>query len=293
MTRGKLAAIATAPATRLAVTRVLIGGYTVAKFARTRSGNKQIVRQDQKHFQPVGPVRVLRQPLKPCVADALNDATLASSVPMTLGFRHRLIGPLHSALLTWTLSYGNSWSMVYHVDNTLVAQTLVLGASRATDAVSLDALRHLGRQAPEHPRYAWSLALMKSAGTIPYLLAGIAKLGQQQGWTWAKGDAMRRHVAVDVVRKEINGSKPAPAAALLYPHRRLFTLAAIGTLILELGAPLALLNNRLGRLWATAMFGMHWGVKFVMDIRFDYQLFGASFAPWFRVEKLLPSYWRR
>jgi hypothetical protein len=287
-----IATVAAAPAARLGLTRMLVGGYTLVYLAFQRSDTRNVMRTDPALFQPVGPARVLRRPVKPAVADALNDATLVSTALFTLGVGHRLTGPLHSALLSWTLSYRNSWSMVYHIDNTLVAHTAVLGTSKAADAASLDALRR--HTAPsDHARYAWPLHVMRAVGAIPYLHAGIAKLAQPGGSTWGRGDAMRRHIAIDGIRKELYGSKVTPAAYALYPHRKLFTMAAIGTLVLELGAPLVLLNRNLGRLWAAAMFGMHWGVQIIMGIPFPYQLSGVSFAPWLRLERILRIIRRR
>jgi hypothetical protein len=288
-----LATVTTEPAARLGLSRVLVGGFTLAYLGLRRETLRKVVRTDPKLFAPVGPVKILRRPMRPQVADVLNDATLVSAALFTLGVGHRLTGPLHSALLTWTASYRNSWSMIYHTDNTLVAHTVVLAVSPAADAVSLSALRR-GAEPADHPRYAWALQLMNAVPAVAYLLAGIAKLAQPRGWTWARGDAMRRQVALDGIRKQVYGSRVAPAAFVLYPHRKLWTAAAIGTLVLEPGAPVALvLNRRLGRLWALSMFGMHWGVEIVMGIHFPYQLSGVSFAAWLDLERVLRIVRRR
>jgi len=282
---GLRRAVAT-PAARLGLIRALIGGYTFFYLAKRRKMLREVVRTDPSLFAPVGPVRVLRRPVPTPVADTLNDATLVSTALFTLGAGHRLIGPVHSALVAWTLSYRNSWSMVFHSDNTLVLHTLVLGVSRATDAVSVDALV-TGRRPDPHPRYGWPLTLMNALSTATYMLPGIAKVQGPSGWSWVQGDSMRRQVAIDSVRKEVFGSKAPRMAYALYRQRALFTLFAAGSLVLELFAPLALLNRRLGRLWAVAAFGMHWGIRAIMGIRFRYQLSGVSFASWFEVERLL------
>jgi hypothetical protein len=203
-----------------------------------------------------------------------------------LGAGHRVTGRLHSALLLWTLSYRNSWSMIYHSDNTLVLHTLVLGAARSADAVSVDALAR-GATPADHPRYDWPLQLMNAASTIAYLLAGVAKVAGPSGWHWADGAGMRRQVAVDGVRKEMFGSEVAPIGQALYRYKHLFTAMAAGSLALELGAPLAMLDRRLGRAWVGAMFGLHWGIRAIMGITFRYQMTGVSFASWLEVERLL------
>jgi len=280
-----LRAVAT-PAARLGLIRALVGGYTFYYLARRRKMLRQVVRTDPELFTPVGPVRALSRPVPAPVADTLNDATLVSTALFTLGVGHRLIGPVHSALLGWTLSYRNSWSMIFHSDNSLVLHTLVLGVSRSADAVSADALA-TGRRPDPHPRYGWPLTLMNALSTSVYLLSGIAKVKGPSGASWVRGDSMRRQVAIDSVRKEVFGSPAPKMAYALYRQRALFTLFAAGSLVVELFAPVGLLNRKLGRLWAVSAFGMHWGIRVIMGIRFRYQLSGVSFASWFEVERVL------
>lgn len=274
------------PAARLGLVRALVGAYTLMYLAGRRRMFRQLVRSERELFTPVGPVRALRRPLPPPVADALNDATLASTALFAAGVGHRLTGPLHTVLLTWTLAYRNSWSMIFHSDNMLVLHTLALGAGRAADAVSVDALVRSGAPAP-HPRYGWPLRLMNAASTATYLLAGVSKVAGESGWTWARGDALRRQVAIDGLRKEVFGSRATSAAYAMYRHRHLFTAMAIGSLAVELGAPLALTDRHLGRLWAVTTLGLHWGILAVMGVKFRYQLAGVAFAPWFDVERML------
>jgi hypothetical protein len=234
---------------------------------------------------------VLEEPLPPPVAEKLVDATLVSSTLFTLGVGQRVLGPVHAALLSWTLSYRNSWSMVFHSENTLLWHTLVLGAARSADAVSVDALlSHREVPSAPSPRYGWPLQAMQAASAVTYLLSGIAKLanGADAGWGWAKGTSMRRQVAVDRVRKDMYGSsRGVTLGTVLYPHDELFTGFAVSSLALELGAPLAMAHPKLGRLWALGTFGMHWGIRSIMGIRFRYQMTGASFAPWLELERVL------
>ncbi|MCH6167532.1 hypothetical protein [Pseudonocardia alaniniphila] len=238
-------------------------------------------------FAPVGPVRMLARPLPPVVADVLNDATLVSTALFTLGIGGSAVARVHAALLTWTLAYRNSWSMVYHSENLLVLHTLALSAGRPADAVSIAAALRSGPAPAAHPRYGWPLHLMNGSTAAAYLLAGVAKVAGESGWAWASGDGLRRQVAIDGLRKEVFGSHASPLAYRLYPHRRLFTAMAVISLVVELGAPLALLDRRLGRLWALGAFAMHWGILAVMGIRFRYQLTGVAFASWFDLERAL------
>jgi hypothetical protein len=275
------------PASRIGLVRALLGGYTLYYLARRRRMFRQVARTAPELFAPVGPVRALDRPVPPAVADALNDATLVSAALFTVGAGGAATRWAHGALLTWTLAYRNSWSMIFHNDNLLVLHTLALAAGRSADAVSLDAAV-TGRRFPDHPRYGWPLQLMDATSAAAYLLAGIAKVTGEAGWGWARGDVLRRQVAIDGLRKEVFGSHASPLAYRLYRHRRLFTAMAVVSLAVELGAPLALADRRLGRLWALGAFAMHGGILAVMDIKFRYQLSGVGFASWFDVERAVP-----
>lgn len=93
-----------------------------------------------------------------------------------------MTGRVHAALLTWTLAYRNSWSMIFHSDNLLVLHTLALSAGRAIDAVSLDAALGSRGTPAAHPRYGWPLHLMNATTAATYLLAGVAKIAGESSW---------------------------------------------------------------------------------------------------------------
>jgi hypothetical protein len=280
-------AVLSAPAARLGLARAVVGGYSTYYLYKQRNKFRRLAASDPELFAPVGAARVLDKPLPPPVAEKIIDATLASSALFALGIGHRVVGPMHAALLSWTLSYRNSWSMVFHSENTLLWHTLVLGAARASDGVSVDALLSRRGGTDPSPRYGWPLQAMQAASAATYLLSGVAKLGGSSGLGWVSGTQMRRQVAMDQIRKQLYGSsRGATMAHALYPHANLFTGFAATALALELGAPVAMANPKVGRLWALATFGMHWGIRGIMGIRFRYQLCGASFAPWFELERL-------
>lgn len=284
---------APAPAARLAAVRIVVGGFSLWYLGRRVRMLRRLAATDRGEFQPVGPVRVLDRPLPVPVAHATTVATLATGAAFTLGWRHRVTGPAFSSLLLWTLSYRNSWSMVFHADNSLVLHALVAGVTPSADAWSLDALR--GRTSPAggsltgDRRYGWPLQLMTAASTATYALSGIAKLAGPLGRQWVSGDALRAQIAVDGVRKELGGERAMPAAYALYDKPVLFRLAAAGTVVLELGAPVALASRRLAPLVALALFGMHWGIRLIMGIKFRYPLSGAAFAPFLDLDRVVET----
>lgn len=270
-----------APPTVPAVLRIAVGGYHLWHVGRRRRLYRGVHRTAKESFAPVGPARVLRRPLPPVVADALLDASLVTGALVTAGVGHRVTGPLHSALQTWNFSCRNSWSMVFHHENGLVLHTMVLAAAPAADALSVDALRRDGTLLPQRRSWMYGATptMMNAATALTYLLAGIAKLAGPDGKGWASGESLRGHIAVDALRKEMLGERANPLVQVLGPRTGLFTVMAAGSLLLELGAPLVVLDRRAARLFAAGAFSMHWGIKVIMRITFPYNLSGVLYLP--------------
>ncbi|MBA2450365.1 MAG: hypothetical protein H0V51_20310 [Chloroflexi bacterium] len=289
-----------APAGRLAVLRILVGGFVFSYLGRRYSMLLRIAGSDPCLFRPVGTAALLDRPMPVKAFRALLGATLVANLAFVLGWRHRYSGPSFAGLLLWVLCYRNSWSMIYHCDNVLALHALILGVTPAADALSLDALVRpsaarqpagvpdaLPRRDPAGDwRYGWPIRLMNGVTVLTYFLAGVAKLAGPLGWKWASGDALRGQVAVDGLRKELLGDGAARLAFALYNNVSLFRTMGLGSLVVELVAPAVLLDKRLSRLWAIGAFLMHWGIFFIMKIKFRYQLAGLIFAPFFDVERL-------
>jgi hypothetical protein len=272
------------PALRLATLRVLVGTYGLIYLLVRLPHLLSYALTDATRFVPVGPVSLLSSPLPPDIHRALVALTLITSLTFALGLHHRVLAPLHGLLLTWVLSYTNSWGMILHTDNLYLAHVLVLACSPAADALSLDA-RGQAPVAP-HPRYGWAPRLMVALAAATYLLAGIAKL-RNGGLHFIEGDTLRNLVAFDNARKIELGDMHSPLGVLLLDHPRFFATMAAGSLLLELGAPLALFR-RIGRPWAIAMWSFHVGVLLLMAIGFVYPLTFVAFVAFFDVERLWP-----
>jgi len=286
------------PATRLAAFRVLLAGFSLFYLGKRVRMFVKVARTDPKLFKPVGVATPLRKPLPVPVVKATIAATLAANVAFAAGYKHRATGPLYSGLLLWTLSYRNSWSMIYHSDNLLVFHALVLGFSPSADALSLDSRRRIpaglrtstrsliaGDRPPDW-RYGWPLQLINAVTAASYFLAGVAKVKGPLGWKWADGDSLRKQVAVDGLRKELLGNEgAAPLAYRLYDRVGLLRVLAAGSLAVELLAPVMFPSRRLSKLWAIGALGMHWGILGIMRIKFRYQLSGIAFAPYFDLDR--------
>ncbi len=249
-----------------------------------------VARSPADLFEPVGVAAVFSNPIPAQVFAAILGLTLLANIAFLLGWRHRYTGPLFAALLLFVLCYRNSWSMIYHNDNLLVIHALILGVTRAADAFSLGAHRR-NRASTQSAtslgwQYGWPLRLICTVTVLSYFLAGVAKLMGPLGLAWGRGDALRSQLAADGLRKEFLGDGAASLSFLVFDHLWLFGLIGVVTMLVEFGAPLALLHKWAGRAWALLSLGMHWGILVLMGIVFEYSLSGIIFAAFFPLERV-------
>jgi hypothetical protein len=287
--------------------RILVGLFVIG-YVVVRVGTLwQLAEMPRRDFAPVGLARFLDAPLAAATHQAIVAATAVLALAFTVGLWHRWLAPAFALALTWVLGYRSSWGMLFHTDNLLVLHVLVLALAPAGDAWSIDAWRRgrAGAVHPEprrHPRdgaamskddprarepseaYGWPLRLMAAITCLTYFIAGVAKI-KLGGWAWAEGVQLREQVAIDNVRKALLGSSMSPLAAPMLAHDWAFSVMAVMSLTVELGAPLALLHRRLAALWSLAAWGFHLGVLLLMAIMFPYPMAGLAYAPMFRVER--------
>ena len=293
---------AEAPAERLAVLRILVGLYAAWLLQFRYDAILGAIGLPASQFQPVGVASFLSAPPPAPLVHALLLLAIVSGIPFILGLAYQVTGPLFAGTLLAVLTYYASWGSVNHPDSLLVVHVIVIGLTRAADALSVDAVirsrrstdnwRDNWRSAVVAPtasgawQYGFAVKLVCAVTVASYLLAGIAKVSGPNGWAWGTGEALLRQVAFDGLRKELLAQPPPAYAGLLYEHVWLFSLLAIGSLVVELGAPLALLHPRLGYVWALVAFPMHWGIYFVMGISFKYYLWGIAYVSFFPLERL-------
>jgi predicted DCC family thiol-disulfide oxidoreductase YuxK len=179
--------------------------------------------------------------------------------------------------------------MVYHNYNILVLHVFVIGMVAAADKLSVDARlkrkQSMMSRDENNWQYGWLIRLLSSITIGSYILAGLAKVMGELTWGWIDGSAMRSQIAVDALRKEMFGGVATPLFEFLYPYTILFTIMGIVSLILELGAFIALTNRHIGVIWALITCSMHWGILFIMGIDFPYHYTGIIFLSFFPLEK--------
>lgn len=282
---------APAPAKRLAAVRIIVGAFAVGYLALRFPHLWALADFDRTQFAPVGIVSLLDRPLMPVVVKIITLLTLVGAVAFVLGYRRVICGPLFGLVLLWTLTYRQSWGMVFHTENLLALHVMILGVAGSADAWSLDARRRAVDGGSKHSRYGWPLKLMCAVVVCAYLLAGIAKV-RYSGFAWGSGDHLRNYVATDHLRKLLLDDFRSPLAPPLLGHAWLFATLAFATLVVELGAPLALVGRRLAAVWVALIVCFHWGVFALMMIGFPYQMSMVGFCCFFHAERL-PTMWRR
>jgi hypothetical protein len=203
------------------------------------------------------------------------------------GVHYRIMGPVFALLLLWVTSYRSSWGMKFHTENLFVLHVLLLGFAPAADALSFDQRRGAIGKVPNEPhgRYGWIARAMGVITVITYVLAGIAKL-RVSGWEWASGEILRQHIAYDNLRKIELGSLHSPLGVWLVSWSFLFPALGWLTLLLELGAPLALFGRKLALWWSLLVWTFHVGVALTMAIVFPYPLTFVAYLSFFRLEQI-------
>ncbi len=277
---------APAPARRLALLRVAIGGaallYVVVR-APHLAGYADL---PERLFDPVGPVGLLLDsPLPGALVTALVAVTIVSGVGFVAGWRFRVTGPAFALLLLWVTSYRNSWGLVLHTENVMVLHVMVLGFVAAADAYSVDA--RAGRERGPGDRswmYGWPIRLLALVAVLTYFVSGWAKV-RNGGIDWVTGDVLRNQIANDNLRKLLAGDFYSPLGGWLTGFGWVFPPMALASMVVELGAPVAMLGRRIAAWWSAAAWLFHVGILALMMIVFPYQLLGIAFLPFFRVER--------
>jgi hypothetical protein len=271
-----------APATRLAALRLLTGAFAVGYLLVRTPHLLDVADLPAGRFDPVGVLKVLDDPFSPGTFALVLALTIAAGAAYLAGWRFRVTGPAFALLLLVVTSYRNSWGQVFHTENLLVLHVLIVGLAPAADAWAWDA-RHRPPP-PDAERYGWPVRLAALVTVLTYFVTGVAKL-RYAGGDWLAGDTLLHQVAFDNARKVVFDSPVAPLAAVALGHSWLFAPMGAFTLLVELGAPLALLGRRAAAVWATAAWLFHAGILALMAILFPYPLLGVAFAPLFRCER--------
>lgn len=280
----------TGTASALATLRVVVGLVAVVSLLTHRSELIAVAGTDPLFFSPVGVWSGLGAPLPPRWFALGQDLTLALGVAWCAGAWWRITAPAFSLglLLVWT--YRVSWGVMYHDHHLLILHVWVLSLSPAAAAWSLDATGSAPRGLTWIPagggtsrQFGWPVRLLGVVTLTAYALAGFAKWWDTGFAAWTDGEVLRRHIGYVALTRSLFGpDQPGflTRAAIQAPNAVLQLGAAV-TLVLELGAPLALLHRGLLRAWVLGLIAMHLGIYLLMGISFPYQTSGLAFLSFF------------
>jgi len=276
------------PATRLALMRIVVGAFALGYLLVRAPNLLSVTEFDPSRFQPVGVAALLGAPLPSWLLRVGLGLGVVVGAAFTLGWRFAVTGPAFAALLLGLTTYRNSWGMIFHTENLLTLHVVLLGASPAGEALGLDARRGGASAAADagEGRYGWAVRAMSLVTVVAYVVAGVAKL-KLSGASWLGGELLRAQIAYDNLRKLELGTAVSPLGPWLVRKPAVFPALAALTLLVELGAPLALWNRRVALGWVAAAWAFHVGVLLLMSIAFVYQLSGVAYLSFFPLERLL------
>lgn len=274
-----------APPERLAVVRILVGTYSLVWLLIRLPHLLSYANQPAAQLRPIGVMSWLTEPLPAWLVYISVVLCVPLAGAFLVGAKYRVMAPLFAFCFLCVLTYSNSFGMIFHTENLLMMHVIVLALVPAADAVSWDAKQRGSSPEPD-PRYGAALRTMCVAVVLVYLLAGIAKV-QHSGLAYFDGDTLRNYVAWGNMRKVALGSTHSPLGVFLLQFSGFFAFLVVSTMVLELGAPAALLHRRIALGWCVALWGFHAGVLAVMAIAFVYPLTGVALACFFDAERLL------
>lgn len=276
-----------APPVRLALLRLAIGAFALCQMAYETPSLLAVLDFFPLQFVPVGPATWLSQPVGATTLYVCLAACFALGLAFTVGFRYAFTAPAFAITLVLLTTYRSSWGMVLHTDNLITLHVALLALAPAAETLSLDERRKRIPCPDAHARFGWPLRAIAILTVVCYVLAGIAKL-KLAGSVWLGGELLRAQIAYDNLRKIELGASVVPLGPWLVRHPRVFPALAFATILVELGAPLALLSKRWATAWCVAAWGFHLGVLLTMSIGFTYQLSGLPYFAFFAIERFGP-----
>lgn len=288
---------ATAPSTRLAAFRIVVGIFVVSYLVGRLPVFLSLRDRPAEDFDGVGVLAPLASPPPSGLLTAIIVAALATGLATALGWRYRPNAIMFATALLVLTTLRGSWGQLLHFENLMVLQVFVLAASPAADAWSIDARRRAARDEwrvdgrPDgdvlSTRYGWPLAVAGMITVVTYVITGIAKL-RYGGIGWFSGETLQNHIAYSAARLDLLGGNQPVLAEFAVRQEWILGACAVGAVAVELAAPIALLGSRSRNAWVLAAWLIHAGIFLTMAVGFPSPLFGVAFAPFFALERVVP-----
>lgn len=220
-------------------------------------------------WNPVGILSPLTQPLPRWIVAATWLTSVVWALALTSDPRGlspwllRGLSPFGAVALLVLVTHRSSSGQILWFDTLMTLHMLVIAASTMADSRLLA---------------GWALRLGGLITVVTYVLAGVAKL-RISGMDWVREGALELHIAWSATRAEVLGGTSSPLAGPLVELGFASTPLAMIVLLIELGAPVALVNRRCAIAWSIAAWTMHLGIAESMFVVFHWPLTGAAFIP--------------
>jgi hypothetical protein len=280
---------ASAPPERLAAFRIALGVFVLGYLLIRLPIFLELGGRSRVRFDPVGVFDLVGSPLGGSVNAIALGLTIVIGVCFATGWRFRSTGPLFALGLLLLTSHRSSWGQMLHFENLMVLHVIIVAFAPSADAWSLDVRRRRvegsAAAGATADRFGFPLRLASIVVVTTYVIAGIAKL-RYGGIEWMTGDTLRNHIAYSATRLEVLGGSASPLASWAVGTAWLLPPLASASVLIELGAPLALLGGKWRNGWVASAWTMHAGIFAFMLVGFPSPLFLIAFAPMFPLERV-------
>ncbi|MFI5403245.1 MAG: HTTM domain-containing protein [Planctomycetota bacterium] len=257
----------------LGITRALVCAALAVNYARndfaTWGTVSVVFRQPPTFPVPVAPEGWIL---------AFHRLWLAALALSAVGLFTRVSTVLAFLLGAYLIALDGSFGRVHHNDVAVVIALGVFAASRAGDAVSVDALR---RKSPVPPsgEYRWPLRAIALALAAAFFAAGVSKL-RHSGLAWMTSDNLEMQI---LARRYYPGT-PGRVGLWLVGFPLLCRAVALGTVVIELLYPLALVSARARIVLVPASLLMLVGIALFLGPRFTtFAFLSLAWVPWDRL----------
>jgi hypothetical protein len=168
----------------------------------------------------------------------------------------------------YLLGLPHNFGKTHHIDAVLVITLGLMALARSGDAFSLDRLLRRRDDRPVLPssEYTWPIRAACVAYALVFFGAGYAKLSRS-GPDWIFSDNM----AITLLQSNYHVAAfdpPVTWNAWLARHQWMCQLVALGTVLLELAAPLALFSRRAAWVLVPACTLMLIGIRLLLGPSF-------------------------
>jgi hypothetical protein len=267
-------------------------GLAICRVLLFSKGMEEFTAQSYRSFVDVGAavwkphsVFVLLEPPSATTVKVLVIAytTLCYLATFGVAFRVTALGAAFLSLYLHGLL--QNFGKIMHTYHLFSIALLVVGASRAADVWSVDAIVKWlrgGRRGsplalpPNSAEYRWPVLFVCSTVFVMYGAAGLSKL-VNSGWAWALSDSFRQ------LRLEAHftGEPPTRIGVWLADHPALCQFLALMALLTEVLAWLGLLNRRLFWFFGLGAMGLQFGIWLLMGVTFAMlPTIFCFFIPW-------------